>query len=316
MNTVPRHLYIIGNGFDQHHDIESSYISFRLWMGIVYSRVLSDFEDAYGYENEDWWSNFENNLASFEVISYAHDIAYDNEPDLTSDHCDAMWDNAQVFVEETLKELFNNLRGCFHEWILQLKEPNEAKRINLQVEDSVFFTFNYTKTLEDMYKVDYSEVLHIHGCVNDDFVFGHGESEEELRADLEKPQEELKGLTEEEYNDWRNDNDDGPPLHEQLAINAAYAGVASQKKPVEDIMRRHEEFFNSLLSVNDVHVYGISFSKVDAPYLHRIAGMARRASWEFNDYKGKNIDDIEDFVRNERIADYRIFDLNNNLVKK
>jgi len=51
---------------------------------------LQDFEDAYGCCNDDWWSDFENNLASLDILQYAGNIADENRPDLMSDHCDSV----------------------------------------------------------------------------------------------------------------------------------------------------------------------------------------------------------------------------------
>lgn len=44
-----KHLYIIGNGFDIHHKINSNYRSFRDWMNECYPSILEDVENVYGY---------------------------------------------------------------------------------------------------------------------------------------------------------------------------------------------------------------------------------------------------------------------------
>ena len=65
---MDKHLYIIGNGFDIHHGINSSYLNFRDWMQMQNSDVIEDFENAYGECDEEWWADFENKLASLDIF--------------------------------------------------------------------------------------------------------------------------------------------------------------------------------------------------------------------------------------------------------
>ena len=57
-NKTMKHLYIIGNGFDIHHEINSSYSNFRDWMESNYPSILEDVENVYGYCDADWWAVF------------------------------------------------------------------------------------------------------------------------------------------------------------------------------------------------------------------------------------------------------------------
>ena len=45
---MERHLYIIGNGFDLHHGINSSYRNFRDWLYENEPTVIQDIEEANG----------------------------------------------------------------------------------------------------------------------------------------------------------------------------------------------------------------------------------------------------------------------------
>lgn len=72
----------------------------------------------------------------------------------------------------------------------------------------------------------------------------------------------------EAYEQWRMEMEDNYQLHQQLAEDAAVSGVASQQKPVKKLLHRYKDFFDSLYDVTHIHVYGMSFSEVDAPYLN------------------------------------------------
>lgn len=85
---MAKHLYIIGNGFDLHHKINSSYKNFQQWMYENNPDIIEKVDEIYGICDDEWWSDFENQLASLDAIRYSSVIASENRPDLTSDHCD------------------------------------------------------------------------------------------------------------------------------------------------------------------------------------------------------------------------------------
>ena len=66
------------------------------------------------------------------------------------------------------------------------------------------------------------------------------------------------------------------------------SGIASQRKPVEEIIKKHNQFFYSLAEITNIHVYGLSLSEVDIPYLKHILLIVKSAKWEFSDYKAFN----------------------------
>lgn len=310
---MERHLYIIGNGFDLHHGINSSYRNFRDWLYENEPTVIQDIEEAYGCCDDEWWSDFENQLGSLDILEYASAVASENVPDLMSDHCDRMWNDAQIEVEQSLDGLYSDLRSCFRNWILQLNSPREDKKIELIREGSRFLTFNYSKTLENMYGVPSAQILHIHGCIddNEEFVLGHCVGEDELRKmiivnDPEPPSDDDP----EAYEQWRMEMEDNHQLHQQLAEDAAVSGVASQQKPVKKLLHKYKDFFDSLYDVTHIHVYGMSFSEVDAPYLNMVAQIARDAEWEINDYQGYCEMEITSFIDLHKITNYKVIELN------
>lgn len=311
-----KHLYIIGNGFDIHHNINSTYRDFRDWLEEKYPRVLEDIEDVYGYCDTDWWADFENNLASLDAVEFSSNIASENQPDLLSEHCDRTWDDAQIEVESQLKAIYAEMREHFHEWITQLNKPHDDKRIKIEQDDSMFFTFNYTKTLEDMYNIPAANIKHIHGCVNDneDFILGHGKSYDDIakinsRSEIPTPSD---NLTDEEIEQlYEEQADMAEQYHEQQAKEAAIAGIASQQKPVQSIIGKNKAFFDSLKGVHDIHIYGFSFSKIDMPYLEAIINVVgtEKTNWEISDYEGEKRIQIEEFISDHKIKDFNVIEL-------
>lgn len=312
---MAEHLYIIGNGFDLHHKINSSYCNFRDWLNETNPEVLNRVDEIYGYCDSKWWSDFENQLASLDALRFGGEIAFENPPDLLSDHCDRTWNDAEIEVEQQLEALYSDIRICFHDWIIQLNPPAVEKKIKIETVDSIFINFNYTKTLESLYGIVSSQILHIHGCVDidEDFILGHGKSYDELeRLNHENLPEPPDNLSDEELAEFYEERaDSGQELHEQLATYAAVSGVASQRKPVAELIKKYTSFFESIKDVKYIHVYGLSLSVVDLPYLEYFASRFRFAHWEFNDYKNENKNNIENFCQSNRLQTYSIIELAN-----
>lgn len=115
---------------------------------------MNRVDEIYGSCTEEWWCDFENQLASLDALNYGETIACQNEPDLASEHCDRMWNDAEIEVEQALGSLFSDLRECFHLWIEQLNNPQSSQTIKIENTNSCFLNFNYTRTLETLYGIN------------------------------------------------------------------------------------------------------------------------------------------------------------------
>lgn len=288
--THYKHLYVIGNGFDLHHNINCSYTDFEAWLKENEPETALKIDDVYQIQDNEWWKDFENNLAYLKIEEYASNIASENQPDLMSEHCDRMWGDAQIAARQDLKRLFTDLRYAFHHWIMQLKKPNPDNMLKIAIKDSLFLSFNYTRTLEELYGIPGRLVTHIHGCVNEneEFILGHGKTSTEI----------------DEFYDIH-----GVELHEQFALEATASTVAEQRKPVKELIERYHDFFKSLKNIEHIHVFGLSMSEIDIPYLSKIHDQAPEANWEFSDYRGKDIVSIENFAKKIDLNNYRIISL-------
>ena len=76
------------------------------------------------------------------------------------------------------------------------------------------------------------------------------------------------------------------------------------------MLYKYRDFFDGLNDITHVHVYGMSFSQVDAPYLARVAGITGNAEWEISDYNGDCEKKIKSFVDKHRIRNFKIIELN------
>ena len=269
-------LFIFGNGFDRAHNLPTKYCQFREWLIKKYGVCVEDeeidlpdyrtnYKDLEGYDEkqfanffvhliddadsnseiEDKWCCFEEDLAKlrWELILDSVEYEYDDENDFDP------WktENKLSIKAQTCGDSNHILRTYFREWITYINElinemGGDSKNLFFEKifgDSDKYLTFNYTNTLEQLYKI--KNVCHIHGSIAkwEELIFGH--------CDPGYPQKDFK---EYEYNAYE--------IFERI-----YKGyIKDTKKQIE----RNSEFFNSINGVDEIYLFGLSFGDVDAPY--------------------------------------------------
>ena len=296
------HLYIIGNGFDRHHDIPSKYQDYREWLEKNECWDLIEIiDDLFGYTDDDWWSRFEDNLGSAETLKIAVEEAFEHYPDFGSDQFrDRDWYEAELSVERRMGKAYDAIICSFSDWVMQLPKGNLNKKIRME-HDSLFLTFNYSYTLENLYGISSDRILHIHGRAGTDegLILGHGLTYNELE------------------NRMGERADDGDYVL-QHAKDAAIYSVSLHKKPVEKIITKHQSWFSGLRDITHIHIYGFSFSKVDLPYLNKIFASVNKKNIQI-DVSAFSEDDkktIKSYMNSEGIpfSDEQLVKLDNLLI--
>ena len=250
-------LYIIGNGFDRWHKLPTRYDDFYKFA----KDVLDELEPYYDVDagQERLWCDFEKSLGFFnwnrfyEVYDHTDITAEDFRPSEAFGLEDELTQEAEHLVE--------TIRNCFHEWINGI-DVSSAKRKMCFAPRSRFLTFNYTSTLQSVYGVDDDNVFHIHGKSDrlDELIFGHRETMEE--------EPEL------------DENDDNNRTIFSDAEGAAKYPFYALQKPVDEIIQKNREYFESLHGITDVRVIGHSLNEVDLPYFRELARNMMGANWQ------------------------------------
>lgn len=232
------------------------------------------------YESDNWlWSNLENALSSipdaYENMIEKAQVCFDDRKQELYDHDPEMADNVendpaeQDSVRSTLDipELDKTINGLYSEldeWIdsvdLRIRASSFTKKWSrpFQQGDKAL-TFNYTHTLEKIYGIPYSQILHIHGEAGNDnnrIILGH---DIDLSSVVFDESDESAA--------WR--------------IVDGILGYSTSKtaKPTELIIEQNECWFDSLKRVDNVLVYGHSLSEVDLPYFLRLMEATHSTSW-------------------------------------
>ncbi len=269
-----KRLYIIGNGFDLHHGIPSSYRDYRKWLEENDSDLLNRLSDYYEVNSEEWWGEFEEALGHpdmgpyIEITSFINQPRFDDDRDIRPGEYLA----GESQAREEIGDLVYSIRETFRQWVNDFPEPKAGLKIKLNPEDSFFINFNYTDTLQQLYNVNREAVWHIHGEVSDDeeLILGHNRTYEELSADLQpdipEPPDDCG-----DFKRWFEEaNDDEDYIHQTVRKEAA-AQIYYLNKGTDNIIYNNQAIFKRLREVQEVYVYGLSFSPVDFPYLNEVA---------------------------------------------
>lgn len=308
-------LFIIGNGFDLAHNIPSTYESFRQYLisllndisGKNYknysfddsSIITTDYNDT--LENEIltimyFLSNAEailaqsktktraplnNDIIWKEIEKSVGDLNYDDFSWLYVDESANDKENRANMINEDILspyvKVLCKISKYFSEWINQIVVDDAKKcRIkdfeNMIDSNSKFLCFNYTDTLETVYKINREDICYIHGKIKEsnNIFFGHG-----------------NGLT---YEDFINDINN--PNH--FSVAAGYSTINDVlSKPVECIIEKNNEFFESLTDIEYIFSYGFSYGVVDEPYIARIiSSVSNNVIWNVVLSRSKSIKKI------------------------
>lgn len=297
-------LYVIGNGFDLHHGVKSSYHCYMEWLKENHKDDYQKIIDFYGNKAEEyeWWNEFETNLGYFDIREKVENWAFLNQTndkqleDMKIDVMAGAWD-AQTEIDG----IMSILKDSFHEWIDSLKPALSANKIVIDSQNAYFINFNYSLTLENVYNVPSAQILHIHGCLNDDeYIIGHGRTYEEVKEDAEP------------YIPPFDSNKDDPSEYGLDAIDdeitehtktEAVNKTMEAAKPTDEIIKKNRSIFDQLSEVNKVCIYGLSFSSVDEPYLnHIISSVAPKAKLEASYYSLSDKESIKKFARKHNLS--------------
>ncbi|MDP1393752.1 bacteriophage abortive infection AbiH family protein [Lysinibacillus capsici] len=250
-------LFIIGNGFDLAHGMPTKYWNFREFLKIHHPFFLDDFEKKYylNFNDENaLWANLEFNLANIQDDVLIEEMYQDTDLGLDSGNTGIQ--DTLIYHFESQFEYIENLTIYLEEWI---KEANETlcditrgtSLINRESND-IFINFNYTTVLEEIYKINDSKILHLHGTVNEgDLVLGH--SNYDKIAYFNGKYVEADNRFDEQFS----------PIY--LTIRSY---LSSTYKNVQRYMFSLNKF--NYTSVDNIYIIGHSLSEVDLPYFMEI----------------------------------------------
>lgn len=269
-------LYIIGNGFDLAHSMKTSYEDFHQWMlnngdFSAVNRLESLYPNI--INNEGRWCDVESALGS---ISFEDAINYDKNFQEFPDEINEENSSHDAYIcGENLKNAVDILPGLLRDWVASIstKDVSSIFKIN---KGAMFLSFNYTRTLENVYQIKTDSILDIHETIvgNRPLVVGYGEG--------------------------RFEGDEYVPDDETIDVSLIKNILSHCRKPVGAILKEPipKAWFESLSKITSVIVYGHSCSKVDEPYFETVVDKIQAsARWTFFVHNKKENKYIEKFAK-------------------
>lgn len=288
-------LYIIGNGFDLMHGVQSSYYSFRQTLG-KNSPLMHALENY--LTPDDIWADFENALAHFNVSMMANSTIVDMWLDIydayQEDSSMADYYAATEAAADPMTTIAYELPKRFRTWVEGLSVRTKERPLKHMFSEGKVLCFNYTEFVEKLYGISEKNVCYIHGCrrkkkghPKEKLILGHrpGDSEasfENFRDDDRREKNSYKRALQEAAQE--NIMQIISECDEELTKNSA------------EIIKVHKDFFQSLHNMREIIVIGHSYSQVDWDYFREITLSvtdANAVKWYFGCYGWNDLNNLE-----------------------
>lgn len=230
-------LYIIGNGFDIRHGLPTGYKHFKSYVAKNDQELYDAIEEYMPAGDE--WNELESALGEidYELILQNSEMFLASYN--TDDWSDAYHHDYQYEVDKITRMLSARLKELFADWVKGINIAdayNSEQYIPPIPRESLYFSFNYTNTLQQIYAVPDAQIIHIHGncSYDDDLILGHSFRVEKSLNPYIGPDQDTR-------------------------IAEAYDSIdeyfGNTFKPSEDIIKEESIFFSSLKNVDEVIVF-------------------------------------------------------------
>lgn len=259
-------LYILGNGFDLSHGMKTEFDDFSNWgfenhfnLFKKISLMMKDTNELIIKEEDKVkWSDFENSLHRILQGPWFENFVEEASQTYVIDYADPDFNEGDHgnFLYEVSTQItsMSELKSLFKEWIFTQVEPHIMEydpRYSFKQSD-VFFTFNYTTVLEDLYSIRSEKVYHIHGNFNN-VIVGHNSKYTDFISGEHDPMDQDVRITEVA--------DIVGNLHAELAKNV----------PLQIDIFKHSGFYHQLLNTKEIKVMGHSYGLNDFDYFREIS---------------------------------------------
>lgn len=278
-------LYILGNGFDLSHGIESSYWHFEQWVKAQGNSRLIGLIDTFFSNKRDLWSDIETALGEYDEEAIYEYCKPDE--DIDYDHMMRSVAACEDGPDWLFKPVLDEFLEAFVEWVDSI-DISQAKQNRTLYADSQYLTFNYTETLEKVYGIPSDHVKHIHGSrisAGDTYIIGHN---------IHKPEN-------------LHDTQNGELYFEQDTKNKIIGWMNSVRKDTSSIILRNQQYFKTLKNIKHVEVIGHSLYEVDWPYFDEVARcISPNAHWIFHAHTAADRQRINTYMVHSGITNYII----------
>ena len=275
-------LFIIGNGFDLAHGLPTSFNPDFKNITEIHEQI-SDFWDIYQSVNSNIWSDFENCLAHPD-FNQLEEIFRGYEPDFSSDYES---DRNSIIIQVDLN---GRLKESLYDFANRAEQEINDKNVQSQFYKhfnckDLFISFNYTHTLEKLYKITDNQIVHIHGEVGkNNLLLGYEEGEFQPELYFYDPIGEGRGhVVKTDYKDYidRMQENESIDFYTREACIGLYKKAKSFSKKIQ--LEKLKDFLKDK-EVKDIIIIGHSCGETDYKYFEALNKKYPLSKWTFYHY--------------------------------
>lgn len=279
----------IVNKFEEVCKPRDSWMDFEVQVGKIIYKIQEDKINLFGKE---WNLKLDLGEGQYRFVDVVKE-----QIDIPLGEIDTLF--TQKEIKDKAMDYFNDnvtknylwipsLYTSFQDWIKTVDISKGSPYFKID-KDSSAISFNYTKTLQEIYSI--TDILFIHGSTNalDDIVLGyhsisidedlpglHTTYTEEHRKSQEASSQ--AGFKKPSSNKFYNDN-----------INRFY-------KPVNVLKDKIKPFIQEK-SIDTVTIIGHSYSEIDGPYFKEVVKMLPKAHYVFTYYNSEDNIKVKEMLR-------------------
>jgi hypothetical protein len=271
-------LFILGNGFDLHHNLPTTTADF-----IRQIEALDVTE--YYLQSGTNWSLYEEGLSYFNV----EDMAECNieGPDYLSDR-ESDRDSVIFQMEQIMDDMIEIRDNALKEMITiandEISINSDCVKNYGAFIDSLVLSFNYTSTLEELYNLnDIESILHIHGYFedHDELIFGYSKPNEDVLKQF-SPHDVFNNST--KHPSHEIDVEDHDDYYIQMQYQSMYNFYCNNQKTLQiNILKNWLEPYYG--QVEEIIVLGHSMGLVDKPYFELLEELLNPVRWQLSQYE-------------------------------
>lgn len=233
-------LFVIGNGFDIKHGLNTSFQNFKNEVeknDLKLFEIINEAEKKYNKHNphntSNEWSDFEEILRFINFAKY--NINYIDDPIklLSQINNSNIENNNNKIVDEITKQ--------FSKWVSKIKLEINGKSKKISNEN-YYLSFNYTSVLQEKYNINIENInqIHLRKSLSRPYIFGM----RKLEQDNSFSSKFKRGLDE--------IVNDASKIFEKPVNNIINEGLVNYK------------------NIKEIYFWGFSLSDVDKPYIEKI----------------------------------------------
>lgn len=277
--------YVIGNGFDLHYGLKTSYHNFKSFLLNSSSYEVRDIVDKmdelfYNFWDSndiEKWSKFEDMLSVFNQID-PQDLLDEAFANAETDMDRASYTDDPAWCVQYYNDYIHVLKSKFELWIQTIDDNITPDAFFNPSKNDWILSFNYTKTVEHNFNVMHDRILHIHGTIGTPLILGHNDFQEPslLPAiwDIDSDIRNVKAC--EAVNDIMED------------ISTLYY------KNSGTIIEKSNDFFENISQSERIIIMGLSCGQQDSAYISKILSYGKPVDFFY--YSPSDIDNFENYL--------------------